>query len=362
MHLGEGSCEVCAPVPTVRAEIIHAPSGTRAAAVFATRSSYCQFANPNIFWRRTRASLRRMTNAIPRRPFGSTRHESSRVICGGAVLMSDNPKVNERALGLLLDYGVNHIDVAASYGNAEQAAGRWMDEHRNDFFLASKTDQRSYAGAREQIRRSLERLRCDHLDLIQFHNLTQDRDHEQAFSDDGCLRAAVEARDEGLVRFIGVTGHGTRAPQMHLRSLERFAFDSVLFPYNFAQLAQPDYARDAEALLATCAERGVAVQTIKAVARRRWASGASPTRRCWYEPIEEPVAFERAVHFVLGREPLFLNASSDLVILERTLAAAASFGEGGVLPGDEAMRASLARVEAQALFAPGLDEVGPAPA
>ncbi|MEE2665951.1 MAG: aldo/keto reductase [Myxococcota bacterium] len=303
-----------------------------------------------------------MTNSLPRHPFGTTGHESSRVICGGAVLMSDNPRVNERVLALLLDYGVNHIDVAASYGKAEEAVGRWMAEHRSRFFLASKTDQRSYAGAREQIQRSLERLRCDHLDLIQFHNLTQRADHEQAFSDDGCLRAALEARDEGLVRFVGVTGHGTHAPRMHLRSLERFAFDSVLFPYNFPLLAQPDYCRDVEALLGTCAERGVAVQTIKAVARRRWANGASPTRRCWYEPIEEPAAFERAVHFVLGRTPLFLNASSDLVILERTLAVAARSNDYSAPPSDEAMDEALTLVEAQPLFVPGLDDVGPAQA
>jgi len=276
--------------------------------------------------------------------------------------MSDHPAVNERVLGLLLDYGVNHIDVAASYGKAEQAVGRWMLEHRDHFFLASKTDQRSHAGAREQIHRSLERLNCDHLDLIQFHNLTQQADHDEAFSDDGCLRAALEARDEGLVRFIGVTGHGTRAPRMHLRSLERFPFDSVLFPYNFPLLAQPDYARDVAALRSICTERGVALQTIKAVARRRWAHEVSPTRHCWYEPIEDPAVFERAVHFVLGERPLFLNASSDIVILERTLAVAAGWSGDGVPPSDAAMHEALAQIEAQPLFVPGLDDVGPAPA
>lgn len=276
--------------------------------------------------------------------------------------MADNPNANDRALSLLLDYGVNHIDVAAAYGNAEQAVGRWMPEHRGRFFLASKTGERSYQGAREEIRRSLERLRCDSLDLIQFHNLCQEPDHEQAFSEQGCLRAAVEAREEGLLRFIGVTGHGTRAPAMHLRSLERFPFDSVLFPYNFPLLAQPDYARDVAALLALCAERGVAVQTIKAVARRRWAPGDEPSRRCWYEPIEEVRAFEHALRFVLGHEALFLNTSSDLVILERSLAAAAALEEGSNTPSDAAMREVLAGVDAQPLFSPGFDDVGRAPA
>ena len=298
---------------------------------------------------------------ISRRAFGSTGHESSRLIFGAAALMADNPRANDRALALLLEHGINHIDVAAAYGKAEEAVGRWMPEHRANFFLASKTGERSYQGAREEIRRSLERLRCDHLDLLQFHNLCQDADHEEAFSNEGCLRAAVEAREEGLVRFIGVTGHGTRAPAMHTRSLLRFPFDTVLFPYNYPLLAQPAYAEDVEALLALCAERGVAVQTIKAVARRRWAQGQERRRRCWYEPIEDPTAFERAIRFVLGHEMLFLNTSSDLTILERSLEAASRWEVGSPQPGDEAMRQALAAIDAHALFRPGLDDVGPAP-
>jgi len=303
-----------------------------------------------------------MAKPLHRRLFGSTGHESSVVIFGAAALMSDKPKINDLTLSLLLEYGVNHIDVAADYGKAEQAVGRWMPEHRDRFFLASKTGKRDYAGAREEIHRSLERLRCDRLDLIQFHNLTQESDHERAFSQEGCLRAAVEARDEGLVRFIGVTGHGTRAPEMHRRSLELFSFDSVLFPYNFPMCEQADYARDAEALINLCTSRGVAIQTIKAVARRRWAHGMQRARHCWYEPIEEPAAFERAVHFVLGRAPLFLNSSSDSVILERTLEVAANLVPGSQVPGPEAMREALHPVEAQPLFVPGLDDTGPAPA
>jgi aryl-alcohol dehydrogenase-like predicted oxidoreductase len=303
-----------------------------------------------------------MTKPLPRHPFGSTGHDSSRVIFGAAALMADDPKANERALSLLLEYGVNHIDVAAAYGKAEVAVGRWMAEHRDRFFLASKTGERSYRGAREQIHRSLDRLQCDQLDLIQFHNLTQEPDHAQAFSDDGCLRAAIEARDEGMVRFIGVTGHGTRAPEMHRRSLERFPFDSVLFPYNFPMLAQPAYARDTEALLALCAERRVGVQTIKAVARRRLSPGMDRPRRCWYEPLEEADAFEHAVDYVLGREALFLNSSSDLVILERTLEAAARWETHREAPSETVMRTALAKVEAEPLFVPGLDDVGPAPA
>jgi len=276
--------------------------------------------------------------------------------------MANNPKVNARALDLLLEYGVNHIDVAASYGNAEQALHGWLAEHRKDFFLASKTGERSYTGAREQIRRSLERMGCDQLDLIQLHNLAQPADQAEAFSEDGALHAAVEARDEGLVRFIGVTGHGTRVAAMHLASLEHFAFDSVLFPYNLPMLDQPDYAEDVEKLLACCAERGVAAQTIKAVARRRWPAEGERGRLCWYEPLEEPAAFEQAVGLVLAREPLFLNTSSDLNIAERTLQAASRWFADPLEPSRDALRAALVGARAEPLFVPGLDDVGPAPA
>ena len=203
---------------------------------------------------------------------------------------------------------------------------------------------------------------CDVSDLSQLHPLGDPDEGSTARGPGGAREGAARARDAGRGRCIGVTGHGTRAPQMHLRSLERFAFDSVLFPYNFPMLAQPGYARDVTALVDVCAERGVALQTIKAVARRRWAQGHEPGRRCWYEPIEEPDAFERAIHFVLGRESLFLSSSSDLVIFARTLAAAASWAEGSGVPSDEAMREALARIDAQPLFLPGLDEVGRAPA
>lgn len=303
-----------------------------------------------------------MTQPLPRRSFGSTGHSSSAVIFGAAALMANNPAVNERALALLLEYGVNHIDVAAKYGNAELAVGTWLPEHRDRFFLATKTGERSYEGARKELHESLEKLGCDQIDMIQLHNLTQEPDHAEAFSDEGCVRAVIEARDEGLVRFIGVTGHGTRAPAMHLRSLENFAFDSVLFPYSYSQLGQAEYKRDVEALIAVCQERGVAMQTIKAVARRRWGHDAETTRLAWYEPIEEPTAFEHAVHFVLAREALHLNTSSDLVILERTLTAAARFAEAGTAPSDEELSAALANAGVQPLFVPGLDDVGRAPA
>jgi aryl-alcohol dehydrogenase-like predicted oxidoreductase len=292
---------------------------------------------------------------IPTLPFGSTGHHSTRIVFGAAALLESNEAQAAHTLELLLEHGVNHIDVAASYGDAELWVGRWMPEQRGRFFLATKTGERGYREARDQIRRSLDRLRTDRLDLIQLHNLVKEEEWQQAFSDEGALRACVEARDEGLVRFIGVTGHGTRVAAMHRRSLERFPFDSVLLPYNFLQMEEPEQARDFEALAALCRERGVAVQTIKSIARRRWPDGATPRTTTWYEPLEAQEDVDRAVAWALARPGIFVNTASDVGLLERMLAAAerwAAAGAPGV--GDEApMREAAASLAMQPLFVHG---------
>jgi aryl-alcohol dehydrogenase-like predicted oxidoreductase len=287
---------------------------------------------------------------LPTLPFGRTGHESTRIVFGAAALATASEAAASRALELLLAWGVNHIDTAASYGDAEVRIGPWMREHRRRFFLATKTGERSHAGARDQIRRSLDRLRTDHVDLLQLHNLVKEDEWEQALGPDGALRAAVEARDEGLVRFIGVTGHGTRVAAMHLRSLERFAFDSVLLPYSWIAVQDADYARELEALLALCGTRGVAVQTIKSIARRRWADGAAPTRTTWYEPLEDPDDIDRAVHFALAKPGVFVNTASDLVLLERMLESAARFAGA---PEAAEMRAFEGRTHVAPLFVRG---------
>ena len=157
-------------------------------------------------------------------PFGKTGHLSTRIIFGAASLGAMRQERADQVLETLLKYGINHIDVAASYGDAELRVGSWMKEHRNKFFLATKTGERTASGARDSIHRSLERLQVNQLDLIQFHNLTDEPGWEKALGQGGALEAAVEARTKGLVRFIGVTGHGTWAPEMHLRSLGAFRF------------------------------------------------------------------------------------------------------------------------------------------
>jgi aryl-alcohol dehydrogenase-like predicted oxidoreductase len=283
---------------------------------------------------------------IGRAPFGATGHESSRVVFGAAALGAVSQADADRALDLLLEHGVNHIDVAASYGDAELRVAPWLRRHPGTFFLATKTAERGYRKAREQIRRSLDRLGVDRIDSIQLHNLVDVIEWERALGSNGALKAAVEARDEGLVRFIGVTGHGLSVPEMHRRSLERFAFDSVLAPYNHVQMQDERYADRFEALAAVCRERNVALQTIKSLARRRW-DGREATAATWYEPLREPADIDLAVHWVLGRPEVFLLTTGDVEILPLLLDAAERFERR---PSDEEMAALTARSQAAPLF------------
>ena len=285
-------------------------------------------------------------------PFGKTGHQSTRVIFGAAALGGMKQEKADQVLEVLLEYGINHIDTAASYGESELRIGPWMREHRSRFFLATKTGDRSYEGARASLHRSLERLRVDQVDLIQLHNLVDEKEWETALGVHGALEALTDARAEGLVRFIGVTGHGSQVAAMHIRSLERFAFDSVLFPYNFTMLGIAQYANDAEALLKVCNQRNVATQTIKSVARRRWQNGAD-RKFSWYEPLRDRDAIRRAVHFVLSRPGLFLNTSSDASILRDILDAA---GETAQAPARSELEADVARYEMAPLFIPGVSD------
>ena len=283
---------------------------------------------------------------ITRAPFGATGHESSRVVFGGAALGSVTKGDADRTLDLLLAHGVNHIDVAASYGDAELRVATWLRRNPDTFFVATKTGQRTYREAREEIRRSLDRLGVDHVDSLQLHNLVDVIDWETALGPQGALEAAVEAREEGLVRFIGVTGHGLTVPEMHRRSLERFPFDSVLLPYNYVQVQDPYYRERFESLLAVCAERRVAVQTIKSLAWRRW-EGRPTTASTWYEPLREQADIDLAVHWVLGRPEVFLLTTGDTEILPRLLDAAERFEER---PADERLAALAAERGIEPLF------------
>lgn len=279
-------------------------------------------------------------------PFGRTGHNSTRAIFGAAALSRVTQEEADRTLELLLQYGINHIDTAASYGDSELRIGPWMAEYRSRFFLATKTGERTYQQARDEIRRSLERLRVDSVDLIQLHNLVDPHEWEQALGPGGALEAAVEAREQGLVRFIGVTGHGVTVAAQHRRALERFPFDSVLLPYSYVLMHNPQYAADFEALAAVCRERGVALQTIKSITQAPWGE-RDRAYATWYAPLEDQADIDLAVHWVLGRPEAFLNTVGDIILLPRVLDAASRFS---ARPADDAMERLVAERHMEPLF------------
>jgi aryl-alcohol dehydrogenase-like predicted oxidoreductase len=284
---------------------------------------------------------------IERAEFGRTGHQSSRVIFGGAALFHIPQEQADPLLDVLLEFGVNHWDTAASYGVSEDRLKPWLATHRDEVFLATKTGDRTGDAARASLERSLERMGVDHVDLIQLHNLVEEDEWQTAHAPGGALEALVQARDEGLTRFIGVTGHGLRIAAMHARSLERFDYDSVLLPYNFVQLEDAQYRADVEHLLGVCAERRVAVQAIKAAARRRWKDESTETRLSWYEPLPPGDALQHSVSFVLDREQLFLISSSEPSLLRAILTAASNPGEP---PTADELRADVGAAGIQPLF------------
>jgi len=283
---------------------------------------------------------------ITLQPFGRTGHESTRILFGAAAIGNVDQDEADQTMELIREHGINHIDTAASYGDAELRLGPWMETHRDEFFLATKTGERTRAEAYAEIGRSLERLRTDRLDLIQLHNLVDEDEWQTAFSSGGVLEAVVQARDEGLVRFIGVTGHGVTVAAQHLRSLQEYPFDSVLLPYNFPMSRNPSYIADFEALLALCAEHRVAVQTIKAITRGPWGDH-KPTANTWYEPLTEQDAIDIAVSWVLGRDGVFLNTVGDVHILPKVIDAAERFTQR---PNDEQMGELKAAFGLEPLF------------
>ncbi|GAC1510467.1 MAG: aldo/keto reductase [Candidatus Dormibacteraceae bacterium] len=284
--------------------------------------------------------------AIPVDGFGRTGHKSSRTVFGAASLSRATQDVADRTLDVLLRHGVNHIDTAASYGDAELRIRPWLKREPAAFFLATKTGERTKAKARAELDRSLERLGVDHVDLWQLHNLVDPIEWDTALSPGGAIEAAVDARAEGLVRFIGVTGHGSQIAATHRRSLERFDFDSVLLPYNFMTMQLSYYAENFEGLVKTCVERDVAVQTIKSAALRPWL-GRQRTRATWYEPLERQADIDLAVWWVLGRPGVFLNTPGDVDLLPMVLDAADRFEKR---PSDADIAAMLERSKAEPLF------------
>jgi aryl-alcohol dehydrogenase-like predicted oxidoreductase len=282
--------------------------------------------------------------AIPTLPFGRLGHQSTRTLFGAAALGAVSQDDADRTLDVLLQYGVNHIDVAASYGDAELRIAPWLKRERNQFFVATKTGERRAAGAKEQLHRSLDRMGIDHIDLWQLHNLADPIDWDIALSPGGAIEAAVEAKQQGLIGAIGVTGHGLQIAATHRRSLQRFDFDSVLLPYNYITMESAYYAENFDALLAECAERNVAVQTIKSIAYRPWM-GQEHTHSTWYRPLEQQEEIDAAVWWVLARPGIFLNTVGDINLLPRVLDAASRFDT-------QRMQAELADQVARLSFEP----------
>lgn len=265
---------------------------------------------------------------IEKIPFGKTGHNSSRIIFGGFAVANVKQDRADEIVDLLLESGINHIDTAPTYGEAEQRIGPWMRRYREEFFLATKTGERKREAAYDEIQRSLNKLQVDMIDLIQFHNLVDPAEWETVFDEGGALEAAIEAQEKGYVRFVGVTGHGITVAHRHLLSLEQYAFDSVLLPYNYESMHNDGrYPEEFEALYETCQEKGVAMQTIKSVAKGRWED-KKQDRNTWYEPMVVQEEVDAAVAYVLDREGVFLNSAGDPDLLPLTISAAERYFDG----------------------------------
>ena len=262
--------------------------------------------------------------------FGRTGHTSTRVLFGAAALGQVTQDEADQAMRAIIHYGVNHIDTAAGYGESELRIGPWMKTHRDEFFLASKTGDRDYQRAKESIEHSLKRLQTYHLDLIQLHGVIEDEELDKVLGEDGALKAALEARQKGTVRFIGITSHTLHAPAIHMKALAHFNFDSVLLPYNWMLVQNPQYAVDFKALLDVCRQRNTAVQLIKTNQRRKW-NEEGHFADTWYMPFADQEDVNKAVLWALGTQPgAFLNSSGDINILPKFLEAASRFSDARV--------------------------------
>ena len=287
------------------------------------------------------------TSTIPTQPFGATEHMSTKIIFGAVALKWCSQAEADSTLEMLLRYGINHIDTAPGYGESELRVGPWMRENRKDFFLATKCDKPLYKPAKEQIYRSLERLRVDSVDLLQFHNLTDISFRELVFNEGGALEAMVEAKEEGLAKNLGITGHGLDTAEKHLLSLEQYSFDSVLLPYNCLLMKDQEYSDSFEKLLGYCKEHSIAVQTIKHSAKGLW-KGGEKNHVTWYQPLDNPTSVKQAVHWAMAKEYIFLNSTGDLDVLPMVLKAAAEY-EGNP-PSSEIMEELVASEGMEPIF------------
>ncbi|HEX6269139.1 MAG TPA: aldo/keto reductase [Anaerolineales bacterium] len=258
------------------------------------------------------------------RRFGRTGHMSTVAIFGAAAFSQVSQEEADKSMELIIEAGVNHVDIARSYGDAELRVGPWMPRERGRFFLGSKTTQRTKEDAWKELQESLKRLQIEALDLYQIHAVTTMEELDAVTMKGGALEAFLEARREGLTRFIGITGHGVNAPQIYLEALRRFDFDSVLFPLNFVQMANPHYREYAEELIATCKAKDVGTMIIKSITKAPWGT-REHTATTWYEPFDQIEDIQRAVNFALSYEITGICTAGDTRVLPLVLKACQDF-------------------------------------
>lgn len=260
---------------------------------------------------------------MEKRRFGRTNHLSTVAIFGGAAFWDCTQAQADAAMEQVIAAGVNHIDVAPSYGKAEELLGPWMPRIRKDFFLGCKTTERTKQGAWDELQRSLERLRTDYFDLYQIHAVTTLAQLDEAMMG-GVLDAMLQAREQGLTKFLGITGHGNDSPAVFMEALRRFDFDTILFPINYVQFANAKYRAGTQQLLQECRTRDVGTMIIKAVGKGVWRD-QHRTHTTWYVPFDNAADIQTAVNFALSQDVTGLCTAGDLSILPMFLDACANY-------------------------------------
>ena len=258
------------------------------------------------------------------RRFGRTGHMSTVAIFGAAAFSNVSQEDADKSMERIIEAGVNHIDIARSYGEAELRVGPWMPRERGRFFLGSKTTERTKEGAWKELQESLKRLQIEALDLYQIHAVTTMDELDAVTMKGGALEAFLEARQNGLTRFIGITGHGVNAPKIYLEALRRFDFDTVLFPLNFVQMANPEYRKYAEELIATCKAKDVGTMIIKSITKAPWGD-REHTATTWYEPFDNSEEIQKGVNFALSYDITGLCTAGDTRVLPIMLKACENF-------------------------------------
>jgi predicted aldo/keto reductase-like oxidoreductase len=263
---------------------------------------------------------------VEKRRLGRTGHISTVAILGGFVLSQATPNETDRIMEMVLEYGVNHIDIAPSYGHAEAQLGPWMKrtKARDHFFLGCKTMERTRAAALDEMRRSLERLNTDHFDLYQIHAITSMEELNEATKTGGALDALITAREIGLTRFLGITGHGFESPNIFLEAISRYDFDTILFPLNFVQYSNPNFREDCNKLITECRNRDIGTMIIKSITKRPWGD-RQKTHITWYEPFSSMENIQQAVDFALSHGVTGICTAGDPKVLPKVLQACEEF-------------------------------------